>query len=111
MLESALDQAAAAITEGRDAVQGLRSSAFETNDLANAITAIAEELTSDTSDLDSPAIDVEVEGVSRTSTRSCATRHAASLAKHCATRSVTHRRGALPWRFFTTIGSSACASR
>jgi len=46
-------------------VQGLRSSAFETNDLANAITAIAEELTSDTSDLDSPAIDVEVEGVSR----------------------------------------------
>ena len=32
-LESALDQAAAAITEGRDAVQGLRSSAFETNDL------------------------------------------------------------------------------
>ena len=34
-LESALDQAAAAIAEGRDAVQGLRSSAFETNDLAN----------------------------------------------------------------------------
>ena len=65
ILESALDQAAAAITEGRDAVQGLRSSAFETNDLANAITAIAGELTSDTSDLDSPAIAVEVEGVSR----------------------------------------------
>ena len=46
-LESALDQAAAAITEGRDAVQGLRSSAFETNDLANGIIAIGEELTSD----------------------------------------------------------------
>ena len=61
-LESALDQAAAAITEGRDAVQGLRSSAFETNDLAHAITSIAEELTSDTSDLDPPAIAVEVEG-------------------------------------------------
>src|SRR4029453_13325256 len=42
-LESALDQAAAAITEGRDAVQGLRSSAFETNDLANAIIAIGKE--------------------------------------------------------------------
>jgi signal transduction histidine kinase len=40
-LDSALDQAAQAITEGRDAVQGLRSSAFETNDLANGITAIA----------------------------------------------------------------------
>ena len=47
-LDSAIDQAAEAITEGRDAVQGLRSSTFETNDLANAITAIAEELNSDT---------------------------------------------------------------
>jgi signal transduction histidine kinase len=45
-LDNAIDQAAAAITEGRDAVQGLRSSAFETNDLANAITVIAQELTS-----------------------------------------------------------------
>ena len=61
-LESAIDQAAAAITEGRDAVQGLRYSAFETNDLTNGLTAIAEELTSDTSALDSPAIVVEVEG-------------------------------------------------
>ena len=43
-------------------MQGLRSSAFETNDLANGIIAIAEELTSDTSALDSPAIAVEVEG-------------------------------------------------
>ncbi len=64
-LESALDQAAAAITEGRDAVQGLRSSAFETNDLANAITAIGKELTSDASALNSPVIDVEVEGAPR----------------------------------------------
>ena len=64
-LESALDQTAAAIAEGRDAVQGLRSSASETNDLANGITAIAGELTSDPSALDSPAIDVEVEGAPR----------------------------------------------
>ena len=35
-LENAIQQAAEAITEGRDAVQGLRSSALETNDLANA---------------------------------------------------------------------------
>ena len=54
-----------AITEGRDAVQGLRSSAFETNDLANGIAAIAEELTSDSSAVESPAIDVEVEGAPR----------------------------------------------
>jgi signal transduction histidine kinase/ligand-binding sensor domain-containing protein len=64
-LDSALDQAAQAITEGRDAVQGLRSSAFETNDLANGITAIAAELTSDSSGIDSPAIDVEVQGAPR----------------------------------------------
>ena len=64
-LESALDQAAEAIAEGRDAVQGLRSSASETNDLANGIVAIGAELTSDTSVLDSPAIDVEVEGAPR----------------------------------------------
>ena len=61
-LESALDQAAAAITEGRDAVQGLRSSAFETNDLANSIIAIGKELTSDAPAPDPPAIAVEVEG-------------------------------------------------
>ena len=64
-LDSALDQAAEAIAEGRDAVQGLRSSALETNDLANAITAIGEGLTNDASALDSPAIDVEVEGAPR----------------------------------------------
>ena len=64
-LESALDQGVEAIAEGRDAVQGLRSSASETNDLANGIVAIGAELTSDTSALDSPSIDVEVEGTPR----------------------------------------------
>ena len=64
-LDSAVDQAVQAITEGRDAVQGLRSSAFETNDLANAITTIAAELTTDASGIDSPAIDVEVQGTPR----------------------------------------------
>ena len=46
-------------------MQGLRSSAFETNDLANAITAIAEELTKDTLRARSPVIDLEVEGAPR----------------------------------------------
>jgi signal transduction histidine kinase/ligand-binding sensor domain-containing protein len=64
-LDSALDQAAEAIAEGRDAVQGLRSSASETNDLVNGITAMGEDLTSHASALDSPAIDVEVEGAPR----------------------------------------------
>ena len=64
-LGNAIEQAAAAITEGRDAVQGLRSSAFESNDLANAISAMAEELTRAASPADAPTIDVEVEGPSR----------------------------------------------
>jgi signal transduction histidine kinase/ligand-binding sensor domain-containing protein len=64
-LDNAIQQAAEAITEGRDAVQGLRSSAFETNDLANAIAAIAEELTKDTGEGESPVIDLEVEGAPR----------------------------------------------
>src|SRR4029077_21041468 len=41
ILDSALDQAAQAITEGREAVQGLRASTVETNDLAVAIKTLA----------------------------------------------------------------------
>jgi ligand-binding sensor domain-containing protein/signal transduction histidine kinase len=43
-LESALAQARQAITEGRDAVQGLRESAIEANDLAQALQTLSEEL-------------------------------------------------------------------
>ena len=64
-LERALDQAEAAITEGRDAVQGLRSSATTLNDLANGIAAIGAELSSDRSDVAAAAIEVEVDGASR----------------------------------------------
>jgi signal transduction histidine kinase/ligand-binding sensor domain-containing protein len=61
-LDSALDQAAEAITEGRDAVQGLRSSAIQTNDLANGIIAFGQELSNTASTADPPFIEVEVEG-------------------------------------------------
>jgi len=64
-LESALDQAAAAITEGRDAVQGLRMSAVETNDLAKGLSAIAQELTAMAPKADSPIINVDVQNVPR----------------------------------------------
>jgi signal transduction histidine kinase len=64
-LESALDQAAEAITEGRNAVEGLRSSACETNDLARGIIAIGQELTDDGPAAAAPSIDVEVEGAPR----------------------------------------------
>lgn len=64
-LDNAIQQAAEAITEGRDAVQGLRSSPFETTDLASAIAAIAEDLRSNTPAPESPVIDLEVEGAPR----------------------------------------------
>jgi signal transduction histidine kinase/ligand-binding sensor domain-containing protein len=64
-LERALDQAEAAITEGRNAVQGLRASATTLNDLAKGIAAIGAELTSDPSAGNVPAINVEVDGRSR----------------------------------------------
>jgi ligand-binding sensor domain-containing protein/signal transduction histidine kinase len=64
-LDNALDLAAAAITEGRDAVQGLRLSAVETNDLAKGLSAIAKELMALASTADSPIINVDVQGVPR----------------------------------------------
>jgi signal transduction histidine kinase len=64
-LENALDQAAAAIAEGRDAVQGLRSSALETNELASGIVAFGQELINTASTVDTPAIEVEMEGEPR----------------------------------------------
>jgi signal transduction histidine kinase/ligand-binding sensor domain-containing protein len=63
-LESAIDRAAEAITEGRDAVQELRSSAVETNDLALAVKAIGEELSAATSG-NSIEFRVQVEGTPR----------------------------------------------
>ena len=44
VLASAIDQAAEAITEGRDAVQGLRASVTEVNDVADALRTLGEEL-------------------------------------------------------------------
>jgi signal transduction histidine kinase len=64
-LGSAIDQAAEAITEGRDAIQGLRSSTVETNDLAKAINALAEELAADQSGDGTAEFHVAVEGTSR----------------------------------------------
>ena len=43
-LDKAIDKAARAITEGRDAIQGMRASLLERNDLAESIRALGEEL-------------------------------------------------------------------
>jgi len=65
MLDSAIDQAAGAITEGRDAVQALRSSTTETNSLAAAIRALADELHAQRGADRAAPIRVEVLGVTR----------------------------------------------
>ena len=66
-LERAIDQAAQAITEGRDAVQNLRSSTVVTNDLAVALSTLGEELATQARETKTmPAVvDVVVEGASR----------------------------------------------
>jgi signal transduction histidine kinase len=61
-LDLAIQQAAKALTEGRDAVQGLRASTLERNDLAVAIRTLGDELAGDTGAQPSPTLDVAVEG-------------------------------------------------
>jgi signal transduction histidine kinase len=64
-LEGAIDQAAQAITEGREAVQGLRSSTVVTNDLALAIQTLGEELAGQQTSPNAPLFDVAVQGTPR----------------------------------------------
>lgn len=64
-LQSAIEDAAQAITEGRDIVQGLRSSTVETNDLALALKALGADLASGQTDGGSVEFFVEVEGTPR----------------------------------------------
>jgi len=61
-LEKAIDQAEQAIADGRDAVQGLRSSTVSAHDLARVISALGEELASNQSGQNRPAFSVDVEG-------------------------------------------------
>jgi PAS domain S-box-containing protein len=65
MLDSAIDMAAQAITEGRDAIQGLRSPEVEINDLAVAIRTFGESYAADRGDDSSPVFQVELVGVAR----------------------------------------------
>jgi signal transduction histidine kinase/ligand-binding sensor domain-containing protein len=64
-LEAAIDRADQAINEGRDAVQGLRASAVETNDLVSAVRILGEELGAAETDQNSAVFEVEVEGAPR----------------------------------------------
>ncbi len=64
-LDTAIDQASQAIAEGRDAIQGLRSSTLVTNDLALALRTLGEELLAGSTNPQLPVIDVAVEGKAR----------------------------------------------
>ncbi|HEY4081515.1 MAG TPA: two-component regulator propeller domain-containing protein [Burkholderiaceae bacterium] len=60
VLADAIDQVAEAITEGRDTVQGLRTSTQETNDLADSLRTLAGDLANETGHV--AAVRVEVQG-------------------------------------------------
>jgi signal transduction histidine kinase len=64
-LEGTIDQAARAITEGRDAVQNLRTSTVLTNDLAVAITTLGDELAASGANGNGTVVDVTVQGTQR----------------------------------------------
>jgi len=64
-LEIAVDRADQAINEGRDAVQGLRASAVETNDLVSAVRILGEELGATDTNENSVVFEVDVEGAPR----------------------------------------------
>lgn len=64
-LESAIEEAAQAITEGRDAIQGLRASTMPTNDLALALRTVGEEVAASTTQPCSTVFQVVVAGKPR----------------------------------------------
>jgi signal transduction histidine kinase/ligand-binding sensor domain-containing protein len=64
-LDGAIVHAARAITEGRDAVQGLRASTVEGNDLANAIRTLGDTLGTSATAPKPPEFSVAVEGETR----------------------------------------------
>ena len=64
-LDAAIEQAARAITEGRDAVQGLRASTVERNELAVAVRTLGDELATHASADQPPTFSVAVEGQTR----------------------------------------------
>lgn len=60
--ENVLDQAARAVTEGRDAVQAMRESAATSEDLPQALSAVGDQLVDDTDPARAAMIRVNVEG-------------------------------------------------
>jgi signal transduction histidine kinase len=64
-LDFAIEQAQEAITEARDAVEGLRASTSETNNLVASLNTLAMELAANDTNPSPPAFDLQVEGAPR----------------------------------------------
>jgi signal transduction histidine kinase len=64
-LQSVIEQARQAITEGRDAVQGLRSPGLVGNDIAQALGMLGKDLANDQNGVPRPDFHVQVEGTPR----------------------------------------------
>jgi ligand-binding sensor domain-containing protein/signal transduction histidine kinase len=64
-LENVIEQARQAITEGRDAIEGLRSSIHEGSDLEAAISRFAQQLAANQSQPTPPEFQVNIEGATR----------------------------------------------
>ena len=64
-LETVIDQAQQAVSAGRDAVRGLRSSTVVSNDIARALTLLGEELAGNQTDGNCPEFRVNVVGTPR----------------------------------------------
>ena len=109
-LDIAIEHAAKAITEGRDAVQGLRASTVERNDLAVAIRTLGDELATDASV--PPALHIQCRR-SRArraiSARSFVTRSTRLRRKPFGMRSGTRMPTESRSRFATTTSNSDCA--
>ena len=108
-LDGAIQHAAKAITEGRDAVQGLRASTVERNDLALAIRTLGDELVTH------PSSGHRLPSVSPSKvrreicTRLCVTRSTRLPRKPCAMPSATRRPGGSRPTSATTTRNSDCA--
>ena len=107
-LDNAIEQAADAITEGRDAVQGLRDSTTQSNDLALAISTLGQELAADSTGHRPHSV-----SPSRASREICipssVTKCIRLLPKHCGTPFFMQTQSRSRSKSAMTMSNSACA--
>ena len=109
--EDAVDQAERAIVEGREAVQGLRASTVERNDLALAIKTLGGELAAADSRLHRPEFRCSGGGHAAQSASDSSRRSLPNCrGSACATPSVTRTRSKSKWKSTMTSGRYGCES-